>query len=118
MKNFPHQFNNLNKLFNALAVVKQLVRDQTPLTDDNFGRQLTIKGIYTYRNRGISVEQFLASEQEKPAANRGYLTVARDIRRFFELLGFITVFPDKTVRLSPAASQLLRTTSPDIRKEL
>lgn len=118
MKNFPHQFNDLTKLFNALTVVKQLVRNQTPLTDDNFGRQLTIEGIYTYRNRELSIEQFLASEQEKPAANRGYLTVARDIRRFFELLGFITVFPDRTVRLSPAANQLLRTTSVDIRKEL
>lgn len=118
MKNFPHQFNDLTKLYNALTVVKQLVQNQTPLTDDNFGRQLTIEGIYTYRNRELTIEQFLASEQEKPAANRGYLTVARDIRRFFELLGFITVFPDRTVRLSPAANQLLRTTSIDIRKEL
>lgn len=118
MKNFPHQFNDLTKLYNALAVVKQLVRNQTPLTDDNFGRQLTIEGIYTYRNRELTIEQFLASEQEKPAANRGYLTVARDIRRFFELLGFITVFPDRTVRLSPAANQLLRTASDDVRKEL
>lgn len=118
MKNFPHQFNDLTKLYNALAAVKLLVRNQTPLTDDNFGRQLTIEGIYTYRNRELTIEQFLASEQEKPAANRGYLTVARDIRRFFELLGFITVFPDRTVRLSPAANQLLRTASVDIRKEL
>lgn len=118
MKNFPHQFNDLTKLYNALAVIKQLVRNQTPLTDDNFGRQLTIEGIYTYRNRELTIEQFLASEQDKPAANRGYLTVARDIRRFFELLGFITVFPDKTVRLSPAVNQLLRTASVDIRKEL
>lgn len=118
MKNFPHQFNDLTKLYNALAVVRQLVRDQMPLTDDNFGRQLTISGIYTYRNRELSIEEFLASEQQKPAANRGYLTVARDIRRFFELLGFITVFPDRNVRLSPAANQLLRTASADIRKEL
>lgn len=118
MKNFPHQFNDLTKLFNSLAVVKDLVRNQTPLTDDNFGRQLTLEGIYTYRDRTLSIQQFLVSEQTKPAANRGYLTVARDIRRFFELLGFITVFPDRTVRLSPAANQLLRTASEDIRKEL
>lgn len=118
MKNFPHQFNDLTKLYNALAVVKQLVRNQTPLTDDNFGRQLTLEGIYTYRDRTLSIAEFLRSEQEKPASNRGYLTVSRDIRRFFELLGFITVFPDKTARLSPAANQLLRTTSEDIRKEL
>jgi len=118
MKNFPHQFNDLEKLFNALAVVKQLVRNQTPLTDENFGEQLTREGIYTYRNKSLSIDEFLAEEQRKPASNRGYLTVSRDIRRFFELLGFITVFPDKTAKLSPAANQLLRTTSENVRKEL
>lgn len=34
------------------------------------------------------------------------------------MLGFITVFPDKTARLSPAANQLLSTQSEDIKKEL
>ncbi len=92
--------------------------DQTPLTDDNFGEQLTRAGIYTFRNGGLSIDEFLISERQKPAANRGYLTVSRDIRRFFELMGFISVFPDKTARLSPAASQLLRADTEDIRKEL
>lgn len=118
MKNFPHQFNDLTKLFNALAVARQLINNETPLTDENFGEQLTRGGIYTYRDRALSIDEFLAAEALKPAANRGYLTVARDIRRFFELMGFISVFPDKTARLSPAASQLLRTDSEDIRKEL
>lgn len=118
MKNFPHQFNDLEKLFNALAVAKQLVRNEMPLTDENFGEKLTREGIYAYRDKSLSVDEFLAKEQEKPASNRGYLTVSRDIRRFFELLGFITVFPSKTAKLSPAANQLLRTTSENIRKEL
>ncbi|MFC4232721.1 hypothetical protein ACFOW1_12530 [Parasediminibacterium paludis] len=118
MKNFPHQFNDLTKLFNALAVARQLINNETPLTDENFGEQLTRGGIYTYRDRTLSIDEFLAAEAQKPAANRGYLTVSRDIRRFFELMGFISVFPDKTARLSPAASQLLRTDSEDIRKEL
>lgn len=118
MKNFPHQFNDLTKLFNALAVARQLINNEIPLTDENFGEQLTRGGIYTYRDRTLSIDEFLAAEAQKPAANRGYLTVSRDIRRFFELMGFISVFPDKTARLSPAASQLLRTDSEDIRKEL
>jgi len=118
VKNFPHQFNDLTKLFNALAVVKQLIRNETPLTDENFGEQLTREGIYTYRNRELSIDEFLRAEQQKPASNRGYLTVSRDIRRFFELLGFITVFQDKQARLSPAANQLLRTSSEEIRKQL
>lgn len=118
MKNFPHQFNDLEKLFNALAVARQLIIKQTPLTDENFGEQLTREGIYTYRDKSLSVDEFLAKEQEKPASNRGYLTVSRDIRRFFELLGFITVFHDKTAKLSPAANQLLLTKSESERKEV
>lgn len=118
MKNFPHQFNDLNKLFDALAVAKKLVRNQTPLTDENFGEQLTREGIYTYRDKTLSVDEFLSQEQQKPASNRGYLTVSRDIRRFFELLGFITVLTGKTARLSPAANQLLQTSSEAIRREL
>lgn len=118
MKNFPHQFNNLTKLYKALAFAKELIRNQTPLTDQNFGERLTREGIYTYRDKSLSIDEFLAREQEKQASDRGYLTVSRDIRRFFELLGFITVFPDKTAKLSPAANQLLRTASEDIRKEL
>lgn len=118
MKNFPHQFNDLEKLFNALAVARQLIIKQTPLSDENFGEQLTREGIYTYRNKSLSIDEFLAKEQEKPASNRGYLTVSRDIRRFFELLGFITVFHDKTAKLSPAANQLLLTKSENERKEV
>jgi hypothetical protein len=45
MKNFPHQFNDLEKLFNALAVARQLIIKQTPLTDENFGEQLTREGV-------------------------------------------------------------------------
>lgn len=118
MKNFPHQFNDLEKLYRALAVANQLVQNQSPLTDENFGRQLTIEGIYTYRNKSLSIDQFFANENNKPVSNRGYLTVSRDARRFFELLGFITVFPDKTAKLSPAANQILRTASENVRKVL
>ena len=109
MKNFPHQFNDLVKLFNALCVINEFVIENLPLTDEDFGTRLTQKGIYTYRDKTLSIEEFLLSEQQKPVANRGYLTVSRDIRRFFELMGFITLFADRTVRLSPAANQLLRT---------
>lgn len=118
MKNFPHQFNDFSKLFNALTVAKQLIDNQTALNDDNFGKQLTREGIYTYRDKSLSILEYLKEEQRKPASNRGYLTVARDIRRFFELLDFLTVFPDKTAKLRPAANQLLKTESEDAQKEL
>lgn len=118
MKNFPHQFNDLEKLFQALQAVRQLISENRPLTDDNFGVYLTRRGIYTYRNRSLSIEEYLSSEQHKPPFNRGYLTVARDIRRLFELLGFITVFPDKTAQLTPVGNELLTAQSSNRRTEL
>jgi len=118
MKNFPHQFNDLEKLFNALAIANELIDADTALTDENFGEQLTRKGIYTYRDKALSVDEYLVKERGKPVASRGHLTVARDIRRFFELLGFIIVFPDKKGKLSPAAKELLGTESEELRKKL
>ncbi|MFA5015338.1 MAG: hypothetical protein WC549_07350 [Actinomycetota bacterium] len=118
MKNFPHQFNDVKKLFKALALAGQLISNDTRLTDENFGKQLTVEGIYTYRDKNLAIDEYLAIEQKKPVAARGHLTVARDIRRFFELLGFITVFPDKKAKLNPAAKQLLNAKSEEFQREL
>ena len=118
MKNFPHQFNDLDKLFNALLAVKQLIEEETPLKDDNYGELLTRNEIYTYRDKTLTIDQFLAQEETKPRASRGYLTVARDIRRLFQLLGFLIVFEDKSAQLSTAAIQLLASPTPEIKKEL
>jgi len=119
MKNFPHQFNNIKKLFKALAVAKQLIDNNTALTDETFGEQLTRERIYTYRDKTLSIDQFLQKEKEKPKANRGYLTVSRDIRRFLELLGFIVVLDgDKNSRVTTKGKQLLTATSSEQTKQL
>ena len=118
MKNFPHQFNDLNKIFNALLAVRQLIDEETALKDENFGELLTRNQIYTYRDKSLSIDEFLALEEQKPKSNRGYLTVARDIRRLFELLGFLTVFDDKSGILSSQAVQLLASPNEEIKKEL
>jgi len=118
MKNFPHQFNDLTKLFNALVSIKELIEEEIALKDENFGELLTRKGIYTYRDKTISIDEFLQAEEKKPKASRGYLTVARDIRRLFQLLGFLTVYDDKSGKLSPQAIQLISAPNESIRKEL
>lgn len=118
MKNFPHQFNDLDKLFNALLSVKQLIDEEIALKDENFGELLTRNEIYTYRDKSLSIDEFLALEEEKPKASRGYLTVARDIRRLFQLLGFLTVYEDKSGTLSPQAIQLLASPNEEVKKEL
>lgn len=118
MKNFPHQFNDLSKLFGSLQVIQQLIEEEIPLSDESFGELLTRNGIYTYRNKTLSIDEYLWSEGQKPRSNRGYLTVARDIRRLFQLLGFLTVFPDKSGELSSAAIQLLAQDSEELKSQL
>lgn len=118
MKNFPHQFNDLNKIHNALLAVKQLIDEEIALKDENFGELLTRNEIYTYRDKNLTIDEFLSQEEKKSKANRGYLTVARDIRRLFELLGFLTVFEDKSGSLSTQAIQLIASPSEDTRREL
>ncbi|MGM0579203.1 MAG: hypothetical protein ACQETL_00890 [Bacteroidota bacterium] len=118
MKNFSHQFNDLTKLYNALVAIKELIEEEIALKDENFGELLTRKGIYTYRDKTLSIDEFLASEERKPKASRGYLTVARDIRRLFQLLGFLTVYDDKSGELSPQAIQLISASTEAIKEEL
>ena len=109
MANFPHQFNNLEKLYNSLQVIQEIINKKLPIKDEIFGELLTRKGIYTYRNKDLSIDEFLENELTKPKSNRGYLTVSRDIRRLFELLGFVELSEDKLGKLSKEAIQLLST---------
>ncbi len=118
MKNFPHQFNDLTKLYNALVCIKELIEEEVALKDENFGELLTRKEIYTYRDKTLSIDEFLEAEEQKPKASRGYLTVARDIRRLFQLLGFLIVYDDKSGKLSPQAIQLISASTESIKKEL
>lgn len=118
MKNFPHQFNDLEKLFNALAIVKDMQDNSVILTDENFGIRLIRAEIYTYRDKDLTIDQYLAIEAEKPVSNRGYLTVARDIRRLFQLLEFIHLSPNKEITILTPALQLLSTESDELRSIL
>jgi len=115
MKNFPHQFNNLKKLYNALAVAKQLTENNQPLTDAIYGEALTRAKVYTYRDKTLSVDDFLEKEQQKTPSNRGSHTVARDIRRLFELMNFINISSDKKAIFNPVAEQLLKSQLPEER---
>lgn len=118
MKNFPHQFNDLEKLLNALQVIREFSDNNISVTDENFGERLTREGIYAYRHKTLTIEEYFRKERQKPPSNRGYLTVARDIRRLFELLGFIHLNPDRTAILNRAAIQLLESASDEQRLDL
>lgn len=86
MKNFPHQFNDLTKLTAALGVAQALIAANQQYDDDGvFGTALANAGIYTFRDRALTVAQNLAQEAQKPASSQGFRTAARDVRRFFAL---------------------------------
>ena len=118
MKNFPHQFNDLDKSYEALRIAKQLIDDEIPLNDNNYGRQLTIEGVYTYRETALSVEEYFQSQQDNSSSYRGYETASRETRRFFQYLGFLIIDEDKNGTLSPLANQLLETETDEKRREI
>jgi hypothetical protein len=118
MKNFPHQFNDLNKILRALRLIKEFSDKDIPMTEEFFGKRLTRDGIYTYRPKTLTVDDYFRREKLKPSANRGYGAATRDIRKLFELLGFIYLNSDKTVILTPQATQLLNTNADEECREL
>ena len=118
MKNFPHQFNNLEKLFDSLKVLQVLILTDQEVTDEIFGEKLTREGIYTYRDKSLSIDEFIEEQKLKPQSDRGYLTVARDTRRFFELLNFLKILEGKKGELSPNAMQLLNSQSEEDKIEI
>lgn len=90
MKNFPHQISDLAKLTAALAVAQTLIGANQAYNDDGvFGTALANAGIYSFRNKVLTVAQNLAVELQKALSDQGFRTAARDIRRFFAIGGLI-----------------------------
>lgn len=115
MKNFPHQINQLPKLIDGLRVFVGVIDRSENVDDDGVvGDALARSGVYTFRNAaGQPVERLLASEHLKPRGSQGTRTCARDLRRFFGLLGFIWRDEESASwRVSDQARELLRLTRP------
>ena len=90
MKNFPHQVSELSKLTAALGVANVLLASGNGYSDDGvFGEALAKAGVYTFRNKSLSVSQNIKAEATKPTGSQGFRTAARDIRRFFALAGLV-----------------------------
>lgn len=118
MKNIPHQFNNLNKFFEALQTVLQLIEEETPLRDENLGEQLLRNGVINPGREGLTIEEYLLEQSAKTPSNRGYHTAARETIKFFKLIGFLIVYDNKSGELTPSAIQILYIPDENIRKEL
>jgi len=108
MKNIPHQINDLGKLHSALQVFRELARAGADLHDDGaVGQAMARRGVYTFRNRTLSLDEALATEAQKPRQSQGTRTFARDIRRFFLLLGYLEAQPNGKVEVSDLGEHLV-----------
>lgn len=108
MKNFPHQINNLGTLWDALRIVKVNFADTSnPLTDYDYGEQILRANLRDYRNKRLTIDEYLAQQRTLRASDRSYETTPRDLKFFFRLLGFIVLFPDQRVQITPLGIQLL-----------
>ncbi len=95
MKNFPHQFNQIDRIVAALRVFGQVADANQNLADDTVvGRTLAQAGVYQFRDKSVSLAENLNKEAAKPRQSRGTETCARDLRRLFGLLGMLS--PDGT----------------------
>lgn len=119
MKNFPHQFNNLDKLQAALELAAVLVeRNEDIASDQVYGEALARAGVYSFRGN-LPIEKALQRERRKPRANRGTETAARDIRRFLNLCGFIQRAADTGgYALSDRGEKLLSTSQSILRRSI
>jgi hypothetical protein len=109
LKNFPHQVSDLTKLTAALGVANVLLGAGNAYHDDGvFGEALAKAGIYTFRNKSLSVSQNIKVEISKPIGTQGFRTAARDIRRFFALAGLVqaTAVSQRGFDILEAAGQL------------
>ena len=90
MKNFPHQFNKLEKLQAALEIAAGLIEQGTDISSDQiYGETLARDGVYSFKEKNLPIEELLLLEKRKPRSSRGTETAARDIRRFLTLCGLI-----------------------------
>lgn len=114
MKNFPHQINQLPRLNDAVKVLADLSDGGQDLSDDGIvGDALARAGVYNFRNPGTrSIETLLAGEHQKSRSNQGTRTCARDLRRFFRLLGFIEQDGAARWRVGEGGRALLTLTGP------
>lgn len=115
MKNIPHQFVQIDKFYRALQTVKEHLDEEIPLNDEIFGERLLRNEVINPGNKGLSIEEYLAEQRDKPSGDRGHKTAGRDTIRFFGLTGLLTVANNESAYLSPSAISLLATTSEDTR---
>lgn len=119
MKNFPHQFADIERLTEALRTAQATISSGKDFgRDDVFGPELARSGVYTFR-AGDDLEANLKAEVLKPRASRGTETAAREMRRFLVLSGFLEFDEaSDTFSVTPRGVELLSANIPAVVKAL
>jgi hypothetical protein len=86
---FPHQINDPIKLRRTLKVAKKLLESGNGIDDPSLGYSLFLNGIIRSRGYSGSLRQQLKEIQKKEPSAQSPLRIARDLRRFFLLFGFM-----------------------------
>ena len=111
MYNFPHQINDLEKLKRALEVFDTLSTENADVDDDGVvGEAMARAGVYTFRDKTLTVDEALQQEFQKPAGQQGTRTFARDLRRFFVLSGLLARNPTTGLRVTALGQSILNAT--------
>jgi len=109
MKNLPHQINQLPRLTRAVGVFARLIGANRDVNDDGLvGHALARAEVYTFRTPGNrTIDQLLQQEHGKSPDTQGTRTCARELRRFFTLLGFIRQRKSGPWEISASGASLL-----------
>ena len=88
---FPHQMVDLLKLRHVLKIVEELVKDNQDIEEDEvLGYALFLRGLIKSRYPSSRpLKEQLEIIKTKPKGDQSPLTIARDLRRLFELFGLI-----------------------------
>lgn len=98
VKNYPNQASTFSRIRRTLAVIRDL-NDQAKdaSSSDVLGYACAIAGVYTFRYLDVTtatdaeVRDRIAEERQKPIADQGALTFARELRRTLRDMGWIDV---------------------------
>jgi hypothetical protein len=113
VKNFPHQWSDIQKLRGALEVIDALLRAGLDVGDNEvLGYELANRGVYEFRGlnspTAAQLQQRIAAERLKESGDQGPRTAAREARRTLRDLGFLEPGPGWS--LTPIGQRLLAST--------
>lgn len=107
MKGFPNQIADFGKLAKGLEVARGLIEaGDNAIAGINavYGEALVRAGVAGTGHNPMPVEDYLASQEGKPAGNQGHQTAARGLRELYRHLGLIDETGD-SLELTPLGIQ-------------